>query len=144
MAKNQPKILLVEDEPDIVEMYKMVFRENGFDFDSALTGNEAKKKIKEISDGKKTKPAFILLDLVLPDITGIDVLKEIRNNEATKDILVAILSNYTSEKAKESSQDLKVDEYILKVDITPQELVEKIKKILNFSDEDKSISSGKS
>ncbi|MEE8131807.1 MAG: response regulator [Candidatus Paceibacterota bacterium] len=130
MVNNPPKILLIEDEIDIVEMYEMVFKESGFEFESALTGSEAKKRIKEISDGKKTKPDFILLDLVLPDITGIDVLKEIRNNEATKEIRVAILSNYTSEKVKESVQGLKVDEYILKVDVTPQALVDIIKEKL--------------
>lgn len=130
MGSNFPKILLIEDEPDIVEMYRIVFKDSGFEFESALTGNAAKEKIHEINEGKKPKPDFILLDLVLPDINGIEVLKEIRNCEATKGIPVAVLSNYTSEKIKESSQGLRVDEYILKVDITPRGLVEKIKKKL--------------
>lgn len=132
MAKNPPKIFLVEDEPDIVEMYETVFKENGFEFESVLTGGEAKEKIKEMAEGKKTKPDFILLDLLLPDINGIEILKEIRKNNATKDILVAVLSNFSIEKIKENSQGLKVDEYILKVDITPQALVEKIKEKLNY------------
>lgn len=128
MAK---KILLIEDEPDIVEMYELAFKEGGFDFESALTGQEAKEKIKEIEGDRETKPDLILLDLVLPDINGIDILKIIRDREATKAIPVDILSNYTSEQIKDNVQGLKVDEYILKVDITPQALVEKIKNKLN-------------
>lgn len=121
------KILLIEDEPDIVEMYEMAFKENGFEIESVLTGQEAKARIREIEQGKKTKPDLILLDLVLPDINGIDVLKAIRSSEATKATPVDILSNYTSEQIKDSIQGLGVDEYILKVDVTPQALVEKIK-----------------
>lgn len=126
------KIFLIEDEPDIVEMYRMAFEESGLEFENALSGGEAVEKIKKINEGKETKPDFILLDLILPDIDGIEILKVIREGEATKEIPVAVLSNYSGDKIKQEVGALKVDEYILKVEVTPQELAERIKEKLKI------------
>ncbi len=127
------RILLIEDDSDIVEMYEMAFKENGFDIESALTGNEAKEKIKEFGKEKGIKPDFILLDLILPDISGIEVLKEIRSNAVTGKIPVIVLSNYATDQIKKSIQEFGAVQCVLKVEITPQELVGKIEKILNLT-----------
>lgn len=125
---NSKKILLIEDEAEIVEMYTMVFREAGFEVESALSGNEAREKINKIDKKGAIKLDLILLDLTLPDISGLELLRDLRNSKKTQEIPVIVLSNYTSEDIKKECQNLGIDEYIVKVEVTPQELVEIIKR----------------
>lgn len=122
MAK---KILLVEDEPTIIEIYKTAFEAKGFEIDSAKLGETALQKLEE-----GPKPDIVLLDLVLPDMNGIDILKKMREKEETKDIYVFILTNYSSKEIREKGFDLKVEDYITKADHTPNEIVEIVKKKL--------------
>ncbi|MDD2732249.1 MAG: response regulator [Candidatus Pacebacteria bacterium] len=127
MAK---KILLVEDDLPIIEVYKIAFKKEGFDLDVLTLGDEVIKRVKEIKKGKTDKPDLILLDLLLPDMNGIEVLKEIRKEEKTKDIPIFILTNYTDSELERLGFNLKSEEHILKADYTPTELVKLIDKRL--------------
>ncbi len=120
MKKN---ILLIEDEPTIVEIYKTAFEAEGFKINSFKLGEEAIRNLEQAEE----KPDLILLDLVLPDMDGIDILKKIKEADKTKDIPVFILTNYSSEDVKKKGLKLKAEEYITKADNTPKEIVKKVK-----------------
>ncbi len=122
------KILLIEDEPTIVEIYKTAFEAEGFKIESFKLGEEAVQRLKDVDF--KEKPDLILLDLVLPDMDGMEILKKIKESDKTKDIPVFILTNYSSEEIKKKGLKLKAEEYITKADYTPKEIVKKVKKRL--------------
>ncbi len=123
------KVFLVEDELDIMFVYKTALKAADIDVDGATTGKEAMEKIKLIQDGNAIKPDLILLDLVLPDANGLDILYALRENEVTKNIAVFILTNYNSEALHKTSY-IKPDRYILKADTTPTKLAEIVKEQL--------------
>jgi two-component system alkaline phosphatase synthesis response regulator PhoP len=119
-----PKILIIEDEKVLAEMYKEKFEKEGFKVHLAFTSNEG------LNLAKKEKPDLILLDILLPGEDGISFLKWLKNEPEISSIPVVIISNYDDPKAKKEAFELGVKEYLLKTDYTPQQLVEKIKKYL--------------
>ena len=118
------KILLVEDEKELAEMYRDKFIEAGFEINLAFTANEGMQKI------KKEKPDLVLLDILLPVENGISFLGRIRKDPETAHIPVVALSNYDEPKAKTEAFRLKVKDYLIKTDFTPATLVEEIRKYL--------------
>ena len=121
MAKPRQKVFLIEDELDIMYVYKTALKAAGIDVEGLSTGKEAMEKLKEVQAKKAEKPWLVLLDLVLPDINGLEILRAIREHPVTKDTLVFILSNYTSD-ALYNLQYVKPDRCILKAGITPTQL----------------------
>ena len=130
----KPKIFIIEDEADIIELYKLVLEENGMKLESVVTGNAGLEKLKAFAEKKASKPDLILLDLLLPDISGIEILKEFKAMDEIKDIPLIILTNYGSGQIQRLTEDenLKDIPYFIKIEITPQQLVEIIKKKLNI------------
>lgn len=126
MAK---KILFIEDDLATIEVYTTALERAGFEVESILSGQEAIEKIKEIDQGKAEKPDLILLDYILPDVTGSDVLKEIRSHKSTKDIRVFLATNY-ADGIKKKDVVLKNEKFILKTDYPPAKMLELIKKEL--------------
>jgi two-component system alkaline phosphatase synthesis response regulator PhoP len=118
------KILIIEDEKVLAEMYKEKFEKVGFKVYLAFTSNEG------LNLAKKEKPDLILLDILLPKEDGIVFLRWLKNEPEISSIPVVVISNYDNPKAKKEAFDLGVKEYLLKTDYTPQQLVEKIKKYL--------------
>ena len=123
-------ILFVEDDIATIDVYKTALEEAGFNVDPMLLGEEAIRKIKEIEQGEAKKPDLVLLDLLLPDINGIEVLEELKKYEKTKDIPVLILTNYSSDELEKRGLLLKAEKYLLKTDYPPSKLVELIKEEL--------------
>jgi|SRR3989338_3212255 len=126
MKKPKNKIFLIEDELDIMAIYKTALNEAGIEVEDISTGKEAMEKIKEVQEGKREKPTLVLLDLVLPDINGLEILYALRKHEATKDIAVFILSNYSSDALHNMSY-IKPDKFLLKANTKPTQLVEIVK-----------------
>lgn len=118
------KILIVEDDPMLVEIYSKKFLSDGFDTDTANSGAEAEKKI------KASQFDLILLDLVLPEADGFEVLKKVKNDQSLNGIKVVIFSNLSQEEDKEKAASLGADDFLTKSDYTPGEIVEHIKGIL--------------
>lgn len=120
------KILFIEDERIIVDLLKDILNseECQCDFLSAFTIKGAQDIL------KKEKPDLILLDLLLPDGYGLDLLKEIKENKNLKDIPVLVLTNYTSKNGDEWAKILGADEYLIKANLNPSEIVQKIKKYI--------------
>jgi len=118
------KILLVEDEKILAEMYKDKFEAEGFETKIAFSSREALEIL------EKEKPDLILLDILLPKENGIVFLSKIKKEEKFKDIPVVAFSNYDTPETKKEALALGVKEYLIKTDYTPQDLVEEIKKYL--------------
>ena len=124
------KIWLIEDDRPLIEMYEEVLKLANLEVETTTTGYESMEKLEKIKEGKERKPDLVLLDLLLPDINGIEILQEIRKHKETKDLPVFILSNYTAPEMKEMGVELEAEKFLLKTDYTPSQLVELIKERL--------------
>ena len=127
LLKN--KIFLIEDEPNVIDIYKTALESAGMEVDGITSGKEAMEKIQDVQKGKRTKPDLVLLDLVLPDINGLEILYAIRKNEKTKDIAVFILSNYSSD-ALRNMKYIKSEKLLVKTNTPPLRLTELVKEQL--------------
>lgn len=123
MAKKKFKIFFVEDEPDIIELYKIAFEEGGFEMESLTNGKDVLKRLQDFASGKSEKPNAMILDILLPDISGMEILKEVRKNTVFDDIPVVMFTNYSSDKIREEIKGIKNTSYILKTDTAPDMLV---------------------
>jgi len=127
------KILLIEDEEMAIELYEEVFKKANFEIESLRFGFQAIEALKEIRQGKKEKPDLILLDLILPDINGLEVLKKVKSEPETKDILVFVLTNYTDPELTQELIQEGVDKFLVKTDYAPSELIKLIKEALKIN-----------
>jgi len=128
---QKPKILFfVEDEPDIVELYNIAFEAENFTVESVFNGKDALTKLEQYSKGELSRPAMIILDLLLPDISGMEVLKEIRKNPFFDDIPVLVLTNYSSDKIQREISKTPNTQYLLKIEANPTQCASIIKKTL--------------
>jgi len=119
------KILLIEDDPIIIRMYKIQLKKSGYEVAVAGTGKEGLEK------SSSEKPDLIVLDLVLPEMDGFKVLEKIKNNPQTKHIPVVVLSNLGKEANIQRGVDLGASAYLIKAQLKPSQVLEKIKQILN-------------
>lgn len=115
------KILIAEDDFFIRDIYSKVFSLSGYDVQVAVDGIDALEKI-------KAQPyEIILLDIMMPRMTGIDVLKNVRSlNTPTKSTPIFIITNLGQQNVIEEAFKLGMDGYILKSQVSPQQIVEEI------------------
>jgi two-component system, OmpR family, alkaline phosphatase synthesis response regulator PhoP len=118
-------ILLVEDDPFLSDIYSTKFEEVGYVVDVAKNGVSALSKAEEGSY------ALILLDMVLPKMNGGEVLQQLKKNEKTKAIPVVILSNLGSDEEVKEGLKMGADDYLVKSQFTPSEVVAKINELLS-------------
>jgi DNA-binding response OmpR family regulator len=118
------KILFIEDESALQKTFGDFLEKEGFELISALDGETGLKL------AEKEIPDLILLDLILPKMEGIEVLKKIRENPKTKDIPVIVLTNVDDFEKLEKSLELGVKAYLVKTDFTLEEVLQKIKEEL--------------
>lgn len=118
------KILLIEDDPFLIDIYSTKLKESGFEFLVAKDGSEALTLL------KKTKPDLVILDIVLPHIDGWQILKEIKDNESLAKAKIIILSNLGQKEEVEKGLQLGATKYLIKSDYTPSEVIQEIKKLL--------------
>ena len=121
------KVFVIEDEKDVVDLYRIELEAYDYEVESFETGKKAIDKIKEIIKEDGEAPKVIILDLLLPDISGLAILGELRGRPIFDKTLVIVLTNYVSESLQESVKQMENVEYLPKVDTTPQRLVELIK-----------------
>ena len=120
------KILIAEDDIQLVEMYKRKFQLENFEVQIAEDGQQALDLLETFT------PDIAILDIMMPKFTGLEVLKEIRNNITTKDMLVIILTNLDNESTSEEIYKIGATDYIVKADMTPLEVTNKVKEILKI------------
>lgn len=119
------KILIVEDDEFLLEMYVIKLEKEGFSVLSAVDGEEGLKV------AQKELPNLILLDLNLPKMDGFQVLTELKKDENTQNIPVIVLTNYAQKDDIDKCLDLGADSYLIKAHFVPSEVIGKIKKVLN-------------
>jgi two-component system phosphate regulon response regulator PhoB len=120
------KILVVDDEPEAVELIEFNLKQAGFDVVTAADGAEALKK------ARASPPSLILLDLMLPEVDGLEVCKILRRDPATARIPIVMVTAKAAEIDRVLGLELGADDYITKP-FSPRELVLRIKKILQRS-----------
>lgn len=121
---GQYKILVVEDDIQLVDMYRRKFELEGFTIETAEDGEVALTKIKSF------KPDLVLLDIMMPKKSGLEVLQDLRKDPNTKDQIVVMLTNLGSEGTAEKIFMLGATDYIVKADYTPLEVCNRVKEIL--------------
>jgi len=120
------RIAIIEDDQTISQMYRMKFEADGFDVQLADNGKRGVELVKSF------KPALILLDLQMPEMDGAEALTEIRKHDWGKDIPVIILTNMGEEESPKSLASLQVKSYIVKADLTPSQVVKRVKEALSL------------
>ncbi|HUP35864.1 MAG TPA: response regulator [Candidatus Limnocylindria bacterium] len=118
------RILLVEDDRFLRRACEVSLRQRGFVVTTAADGEEALRQV------RAEPPDLILLDLLMPKMTGIEVLKALRAEEATREIRVLILSNSSREQDVEEIKTLGVSGYFVKADLSLQELGDMVARLL--------------
>lgn len=115
------KIVIIEDDPTISQMYRIKFESDGFEVHLAANGQIG------INVAEKVRPDIILLDLQMPEMDGTEALKIIRSRDWGKTVPVIILTNLGEEEAPHELRSLGVDSYIVKANYTPRQVVEQVK-----------------
>lgn len=128
MAKK--KIILIEDDVATIDVYRMALEQAGFDVDPVTTGQEAISLFEQMNENPKIKPSLVLLDILLPDMNGIEILEKLRSFENIKDLKVLILTNYSSKDLEKKGIFLKTEKYLLKTEHKPSDLVKLVKEEL--------------
>ena len=123
MGENKFKILLVDDEPDILEIISYNLKSNGFEVFTALNGVKALKKAKSIL------PDLIILDVMMPEMDGIETCEEIRKIPELNDTIITFLTARSEDYSQLAGFDAGADDYINKP-IKPKLLVGKVKSLL--------------
>jgi DNA-binding response OmpR family regulator len=118
------KIAIIEDDPVISQMYRMKFEADGFDVQLANNGKKGVALVEHFA------PDIILLDLQMPEMGGDEALTIIRKEAWGKDIPVIILTNLGEEEAPKNIRSLGIHSYIVKAELTPRQVVQRVKEAL--------------
>ena len=114
----KPTVLFIEVDKDQLSLYKTKFELEGFDFLFAYNGAEG------LIIAKQQQPGLIFLDIILPEMSGLEILKQLKKDVKTKNILVVLFTNLSSESSKEEGKKLGAIDYLVKTDISLKELVQ--------------------
>jgi len=121
-ASQNKKILLIDDDPSFVRLYTTAFKQKGINFSVAMSGAKALEKV------KFEKPDLMLLDVMMPGMSGFEVLVRMRQDSQTKNIPIWMLTNLGEEYGKEKSVGTGAQEYIVKTSTSPLIVCGKISK----------------
>lgn len=119
------KILIIEDDRYISRMFEIKLGLDGLDVQVADNGRIGVEKAKEFH------PDVILTDILMPEMDGFEVISQIKNNAELKSTPILIMSNLGEEDHIQKGLQLGAIGYIVKSDITPSQIIEKIKSVLN-------------
>ena len=122
--ETKHKILMVEDDESQSLMYQIEFKNFGMDLEVVNDGDLAYDAI------AKQKPDLVLLDMLIGKVSGLDVLKKLKANTATKDAKVVVTSNYNKKGINEECKKAGAMDYWVKSDFVPKQIVEKVQAIL--------------
>jgi len=117
--------MIVEDDPMLVEIYEKKLTDAGFEVKVVTNGTAVK------DEAEAYKPDLILLDVVLPDMDGFEILEVVKKEDDIKDIPVYVFSNLSAKEDMEKATGLGAAGFLTKSNFTPTQLAEEIKKILN-------------
>ncbi len=132
-------ILIIEDDINLIELYQAKFSLEEFEVTTASDGNEGVKKAISL------QPQIILLDILMPNVNGFEVLKQLKNHQETKDIPVLVYTNLgssDSDEKKELAFSLGAADYLVKALHEPGAIVERAKQLLQPKSPASQVSSG--
>lgn len=118
------KVLIVDDDEFLLDMYAIKFREAGFSVEVAHDGKEALQKVESV------KPEIVLLDIILPGMDGFEVLRSLYQEKRADNMMVVMLTNLGQKDDAERGIQLGARDYIVKAHFTPTEVVEKVRQLL--------------
>ncbi|HEX8974151.1 MAG TPA: response regulator [Patescibacteria group bacterium] len=121
---DQKKILLVEDDMFIRDIYQMKLSQEGFVVEAAENGVEALKKLEQFL------PDLILLDIIMPYMDGMETLRHIKSEDRFKNIPVIMLTNISEKDKVDEGVKYGVTDYLIKSHFTPAEVVQKVNSLL--------------
>jgi two-component system phosphate regulon response regulator PhoB len=118
-------ILLVDDDPLLAKLYETTLKAANYDVSTVSSGELA------LSEIDKKRPDLMLLDIMMPKMSGVDVLKKIKENKKNDDLKVVILTNFgrNTEEAK-AVHELGISDYLIKSETSLKELLEKALKVI--------------
>jgi len=118
------KLLIIEDDPMLVEIYQKKFsQDDSFEVSISSAGLEAEKKI------FNERPDFVLLDLVLPEQDGFEILEKIRKEKDLDKTKIIIFSNLSQPEERSRAEELGANGFIVKSENTPQQIVDRVKEL---------------
>jgi DNA-binding response OmpR family regulator len=120
-----PKIAIIEDDLAIAQMYRMKFEAEGYKVDIAENGRLG------LSLCEQMKPDLVLLDLMMPEMNGDEMLEKMRATDWGKNIRVIILTNVSEQEAPEKLKSLSVRAFVVKAEMTPSQVADLAKKQLS-------------
>jgi CheY-like chemotaxis protein len=118
------KILIIEDDPLMIRLYQKVFKFEGYDVEVASNGKKGLEKTESF------KPNLILLDIMMPEMNGLEVLAKLKANDETKKIPVVVLTNLAGTQDAETALAKGAVKYIIKSEHEPKEVIKMVKGIL--------------
>ncbi len=118
------KVAIIEDDAAISQMYRIKFEAEGYEVETAENGRLGLGLIEEM------KPDIVLLDLMMPEMNGEEMLSKLRATDWGKDIKVIILTNMGESEAPDIIKELNVEAFILKANMTPRQVAELVKERL--------------
>jgi len=124
------KIIIVEDDPMLGEIYEKKFTEAGFEMKLVTSGKAVEGEVANF------QPEMVLLDIVLPDMDGYEILEALSKNDATKSVPTNVFSNLSAKEDIERATNLGAKGFITKSSFTPTQLVDEVKKILGSAPEE--------
>jgi DNA-binding response OmpR family regulator len=120
-ATKKSKVLLVEDDESLASVYIERFEAEGFDVRHVANGEEA------LTNAIEYKPDLILLDVMMPKISGFDVLDILRNTPETANVRIIMLTALSQEKDKERAKEMGVDDYLVKSQVVIADVVDRVR-----------------
>lgn len=127
MADKKHKVLIVEDEKMLADMYATKFVMEGFEAVTANNGVEGLAKL------KAENPDIVLLDVIMPKLDGFAVLKKLRDDSDFKKLPVILLTNLGQDEDIKKGQELGATDYFVKANHTPAEVVNKVRAVLKIT-----------
>lgn len=124
MSEQLPKILIVDDDTFLLNMYSLKFTKNGFEVTTCQNSADALQKMRE-----GYVPDIILLDVIMPGMDGLELLHEIRNQKLAQNATVVMLTNQSDTADIEKAKALNVNGYIVKATTIPSEVITEVSNI---------------
>ncbi len=121
---HPPKIVLVEDDTDLLFLYKLKLEREGFHVSTAVNGAEGLELVKRL------RPDLLLLDLMMPIMTGPEMLAQLRAEDWGSDVRVIVLTNISKDEAPPALRFLHVDRYVVKAHHTPAQIIQMVREVL--------------
>ena len=115
------KIAIIEDDQAISQMYRLKFEAEGYDVQTAANGKLGLELVEQM------RPDIVLLDLMMPEMSGDEVADQLRQTAFGKDLKIIILTNVGKEEAPASLKQLGIHKYIVKAEMTPRQVAELVK-----------------